>query len=69
MISEKAVVIGGGIAGLLTARVLSDYFEKVLLVEKDIYEGNDSIRNGTPQANHVHILLVKGREILQDFFP
>ena len=65
----KAIVIGGSIAGLLTARVLSDYFEEVILIEKDSYMEKGKVRNGTPQANHIHILLVKGREILQDFFP
>ena len=65
---EKAVVIGGSIAGLLTARVLSDYFQEVILIERDRYEDN-KVRKGTPQANHIHVLLVKGKEILQDFFP
>ena len=64
----KAIVIGGSIAGLLTARVLSDYFE-VILIEKDKYTDDGKVRNGTPQANHIHLLLVKGKEILQDFFP
>ena len=35
---EKAIVIGGGIAGLLAVRVLSDYFEDVVLIEKDTYK-------------------------------
>ena len=66
----KAVVIGGSIAGLLTARVLSDHFQKVILIERDRYkDDNNKVRKGTPQANHIHLLLAKGREILQDFFP
>ena len=69
MVSKKAIVIGGGIAGLLAARVLSNHFEEVILIEKDNYPDDGKIRNGTPQANHVHVLLVKGKEILQDFFP
>ena len=66
---EKAMVIGGSIAGLLAARVLSDHFEEVILIERDKYTDDDQVRNGTPQANHIHLLLVKGKEILQDFFP
>ena len=66
---EKAVVIGGSIAGLLAAHVLSDHFKQVIIVEKDEIKNNDSIRNGTPQANHIHLLLVKGRKILEEFFP
>ena len=65
----KAVVVGGSIAGLLTARVLSDHFEEVILIERDNYEDNGKVRNGTPQANHIHILLVKGKEILLNYFP
>jgi len=66
---EKAIVIGGSIAGLLAARALSDHFEEVILIEKDRYTDDGKVRNGTPQANHIHLLLVKGKEILQDFFP
>ena len=65
----KAIVIGGSIAGLLAARVLSDHFEEVILIEKDKYPDDGQVRKGTPQANHIHLLLVKGKEILQDFFP
>jgi len=69
MMPEKAIVIGGSIAGLLAARVLSDHFEEVVLLEKDNFTDDGKARNGAPQANHVHILLVKGKEILQEFFP
>jgi len=69
MMLRKAVIIGGSIAGLLTARVLSNYFKDVLIVEKDNLDNNSHIRSGTPQANHIHILLVRGKEILEQFFP
>ena len=49
-------------------RVLSEHF-KVVLIEKDNYTDYNTIRNRIHQANHVHILLVRGREILEDFFP
>ncbi|QNV57062.1 hypothetical protein GMA19_02229 [Paenibacillus polymyxa E681] len=32
---EKAILIGGGISGLLTARVLSDYYQEVIVIERD----------------------------------
>jgi hypothetical protein len=56
---DKSIVIGGGIAGLLASRVLSDHFTNVVLIEKDHYPKNAGPCNGTPQANHVHVLLMK----------
>lgn len=68
--SEKhAVVLGGSLAGLLAARVLSDHFERVTLIERDVYSDTAEPRRGIPQANHVHGLLVRGRQILEDLFP
>ena len=45
-----AVVIGGGIAGLLAARVLTDHFERVTLVERDHFPETASPRKGLPQS-------------------
>jgi 2-polyprenyl-6-methoxyphenol hydroxylase-like FAD-dependent oxidoreductase len=66
---DRSIVIGGGIAGLLASRVLSEHFANVVLVEKDHYPENAGPRNGTPQANHVHVLLMKGKQLLTDLFP
>jgi flavin-dependent dehydrogenase len=33
--NDRAIVIGGSIAGLLVARVLADYFETVTIIERD----------------------------------
>jgi 2-polyprenyl-6-methoxyphenol hydroxylase-like FAD-dependent oxidoreductase len=66
---DKSIVIGGGIAGLLASRVLSEHFTNVVLIEKDHYPENAGPRNGTPQVNHVHVLLMKGKQILTDLFP
>ena len=67
--NRHAVVLGGSLAGLLAARVLSDHFEKVTLIERDVYLDTCETRRGTPQANHVHGLLVRGRQILEELFP
>lgn len=66
---QVAIIIGGGIAGLLAARVLCGYFKKVIIIEKDRYPSQAGPRNGTPQSNHVHVFLVKGKEILLNLFP
>ena len=66
---RTAIIIGGGIAGLLAARVLHDHFKEVVIIEKDKYPLQAGPRNGTPQSNHIHVLLIKGKEILLRLFP
>jgi 2-polyprenyl-6-methoxyphenol hydroxylase-like FAD-dependent oxidoreductase len=66
---RHAVVLGGSLAGLLTARVLADHFEEVTLIERDAYPDTTGARKGIPQANHVHGLLARGRKILEELFP
>ncbi len=65
---SRAIVIGAGIAGLLAARVLSDYFEHVTILERDRL-GTSAIRPGVPQSRHAHVLLVRGLLILDALFP
>jgi flavin-dependent dehydrogenase len=36
LLGERVVVIGGSIAGLMTARVLADYFEHVVVLERNL---------------------------------
>lgn len=66
---QAAVIIGGGIAGLLAARVLCGHFKEVIIIEKDKYPSQAGPRNGIPQSNHIHVLLIKGKEILLKLFP
>jgi 2-polyprenyl-6-methoxyphenol hydroxylase-like FAD-dependent oxidoreductase len=66
---RHAVVLGGSLAGLLAARVLSDHFEHVTLIERDVYPDAPETRRGIPQANHVHGLLLRGRQVLEQLFP
>lgn len=55
-------------AGLLAARVLSDHFARVTVVERDDLATSGD-RPGVPQGRHVHALLPRGREILEGLFP
>lgn len=66
---KHAIVIGGSIAGLLAARVLTDYFEQVTIVERDCLPTKPEARQGVPQAHHFHLLLGRGLEILEQLFP
>jgi 2-polyprenyl-6-methoxyphenol hydroxylase-like FAD-dependent oxidoreductase len=65
----RAVVLGAGMAGLLVARVLSDSYDDVLLVDRDTVVGVTRTRRGVPQGGHAHALLARGQEILEDLFP
>ena len=64
-----AVVIGGSIAGLMTARVLSDFFDQVTVIERDEIEERPVIHQSIPQGNHFHGLLQGGHQILCSLFP
>src|SRR5262245_41368516 len=64
-----AVVIGGSMAGLLAARVLSGSFTRVTVLERDCYPEDPGPRKGLPQARHLHVLLTRGRRILERLFP
>ncbi len=66
---HAAVVIGGGMAGLLAARVLSEHFERVRIVERDGFPEGPSFRKGVPQARHLHTLMARGRLIVNELFP
>src|SRR6516162_1459312 len=54
---DHALVIGGSMAGLATARVLADHFERVTLVERDELPDSVEHRKGVPQGRHLHGLL------------
>jgi 2-polyprenyl-6-methoxyphenol hydroxylase-like FAD-dependent oxidoreductase len=56
-------------AGMLAARVLSEHFDRVTIIERDRYPEAPTARPGLPQARHVHVLLARGRMILEEFFP
>jgi 2-polyprenyl-6-methoxyphenol hydroxylase-like FAD-dependent oxidoreductase len=66
---SHALVIGGGIAGLLAARVLTDHFERVTLVEREQYPAEPVFRSGVPQGRHIHTTLLRGQRELEVLFP
>ncbi|AFZ27787.1 2-polyprenyl-6-methoxyphenol hydroxylase-like oxidoreductase [Cylindrospermum stagnale PCC 7417] len=66
---KKALVIGGSIAGLLAAQVLTKHFDHVTIVERDRLFQEPEQRQGLPQAHHLHVLLLRGKQILEQLFP
>ncbi|SCE89559.1 2-polyprenyl-6-methoxyphenol hydroxylase [Micromonospora chaiyaphumensis] len=65
---SRAVVLGGSMAGLLAARVLADAYDEVTIVDRDELTGTGA-RRGVPQGRHVHGLLARGQQILEELFP
>lgn len=68
-VPTHAVVIGGSVAGLTAARVLADHVDRVTVLERDALPAGPTDRRGTPQARHVHALLIRGQRILEGLFP
>ena len=66
---RTALVMGGSMAGLLAARVLSDHFDRVIVVERDRFADTPESRQGVPQGRHAHALLARGEQILSRLFP
>src|SRR5215207_5783483 len=64
-----AVVLGGSLAGLLAARVLARHFGRVTVVERDAYPSDTAVRKGVPQASHVHALMRRGQQVIEELFP
>jgi 2-polyprenyl-6-methoxyphenol hydroxylase-like FAD-dependent oxidoreductase len=65
----NAVVIGASMAGLTAARVLSDRFATVTVLDRDTLPVGSANRRGVPQGGHVHVLLASGLRELEAMFP
>jgi 2-polyprenyl-6-methoxyphenol hydroxylase-like FAD-dependent oxidoreductase len=68
-IGGQAVVLGAGMAGLLAARVLADAYQRVTVVERDPLPEMPANRKGVAQGRHAHLLVPRGTQILDEFFP
>lgn len=68
-IGNRAVVLGAGIAGLLAARVLSEAYSQVIVVDHDHLPGTAEPRRCVPQGRHTHVLIERGQQILEELFP
>ncbi len=66
---NQAIVVGASMGGLLAARALADFFEQVTLIERDAFPPMGEHRKGVPQGRHVHVLHLRGAEILEGLFP
>ncbi|PNG23813.1 FAD-dependent oxidoreductase [Streptomyces cahuitamycinicus] len=68
-IGDHAVVLGGSIAGSLAARMLADAYREVTVIDRDELTGASGPRRAIPQGHHIHALLARGQQILDELFP
>ncbi|MEU8261685.1 FAD-binding monooxygenase [Micromonospora sp. NPDC048999] len=68
-VGDRALVLGSGIAGLLAARTLADFFGEVLVLDRDELPDSAGYRRGVPHGRHAHGIMAKGQQILEQQFP
>jgi 2-polyprenyl-6-methoxyphenol hydroxylase-like FAD-dependent oxidoreductase len=68
-LGKRAIVIGAGLGGLSAARALSDYFDEVMILDRDELPDDAIPRPGVPQGRHPHGLLGGGLKALENLFP
>ena len=69
ILGDRAVVVGAGVGGIFAAGALRPYFREVVVLEKDETPPGAEFRKGVPQGPHGHIVLKRGENIAEDFFP
>ncbi|KAA0101975.1 2-polyprenyl-6-methoxyphenol hydroxylase-like oxidoreductase [Mycolicibacterium sp. P1-18] len=55
--------------GLLAARVLSDFYDRVTVVERDPLNDEATPRRGVPQSRQPHVLMSRCGQIAEELFP
>ena len=68
-LGQRAVVVGGGMGGLFSARVLSDHFDEVVVLDRDSEPAGNEPRGPVPQGHHFHVLLPGGLDAMIEWFP
>lgn len=66
---KHAVVIGASLGGLCAARVLSNFFDRVTVYERDDLPDGPANRSAVPQGRHVHLLMARGAQEFDGLFP
>ncbi|NUT49425.1 MAG: hypothetical protein HOV94_19265 [Saccharothrix sp.] len=64
-----AVVLGASMGGLLAARALVGFHDRITVVDRDPLATDVVHRRGVPQAKHFHTILLRGKQALDEMFP
>ncbi|MFI9610656.1 NAD(P)/FAD-dependent oxidoreductase [Streptomyces sp. NPDC052023] len=67
--ARTAVVLGGSHAGMLAARALAEFADRVVVVERDVLPEGPAPRKGLPQARHAHMLWSGGARAVEALVP
>src|SRR5262245_51811193 len=68
-LGQRAIVVGASIAGLMTARVLSEYFDQILAIDRDDIEDRPVVHKSVPQGHHLHAFLQGGLNVVSSLYP
>ncbi|MDL9935291.1 hypothetical protein QSJ18_00890 [Gordonia sp. ABSL1-1] len=68
-LGKRAIILGGSVAGMCAAGAVADFFDEVLVLERDIIPDDAEHRRGVPQSKHPHFLLNSGRRAMGELFP
>ncbi|MFG2503193.1 FAD-dependent oxidoreductase [Streptomyces sp. NPDC048441] len=66
---KSAVVLGGGLTGMVAAAVLAQHVDTVTVIERDRLPDTPQQRPGVPQARHTHTLMDGGARALDSLLP
>lgn len=69
LLGRRAVVVGGSLAGMLSARAVAPHFEEVVVLERAQLDGELAPRMSAPQTYHLHVLLKGGENAMEELAP
>ncbi|AKH82193.1 hypothetical protein AA958_08060 [Streptomyces sp. CNQ-509] len=65
----RAIVIGGGLTGMLAAWALAEVMDEVTVLERDREPTGPDFRPGVPQGRHAHAFMEGGQRALEELLP
>ncbi|XCI59520.1 hydroxylase [Mycolicibacterium parafortuitum] len=63
------MVLGASMAGLLAARVLTEFYDRVTIVDRDELDDTAAPRHGVPQSRQPHVVLARCGQVVEELFP
>lgn len=68
-VGAHAMVIGASMGGMLAARVLTEHYDRVTVIERDHLDDTPTPRRGVPQGCQPHVVLARCAEVVEELFP